>query len=78
MTINISGLASLIIGLLAYLWLGDYTVFSWADPWLYVYMVFWPFILIYYFFLWVAGIAIVCGIVYWLMKTFTRSKKRIR
>lgn len=46
-SINISGVGYLIIGLVMYLWFGEFTVFSWADPWLYVYAMFWPLVLIY-------------------------------
>ena len=52
----------LAIGLLVYLWLGTYAVFGWVDPWLYVYMVFWPFILIWNVFLWILLCAAIVGV----------------
>ena len=43
----------LAIGLAAYLWLSDVS-FSWASPWVYIYMVLWPFILFFKFFWYIA------------------------
>lgn len=44
--------AYLVIGLLVFLWLGDFTVFTWADPWVYVYALLWPFVLFLIFLKW--------------------------
>ena len=56
-----------ILGLLTYLWIGDYTTgqFVWTDPWLFVYMAFWPFILVWFFFLWAVIIGGIAFIAIW-------------
>lgn len=63
MTIQIKGITAaamyFALGLLSYMMIGDFAVFAWTDPWLYVYMAFWPFIWGWYFFLWVAAIIII-------------------
>lgn len=55
----ISTASYLAFGILIYMWLGTYAVFSWVDPWLYMYMAFWPFILIWNVFIWAVLIVIV-------------------
>lgn len=63
MQIQIGSIGSLVIGLLVYLLLGDYQVFSWADPWLYIYMLFWPFVLLFKFLFWALIIAVVIFVI---------------
>lgn len=53
-----------ILGLLSYLLIGEYSVFVWSDPWIYIYMVFWPFIWIWVFVVWVLIIGVVIGIIF--------------
>lgn len=56
MTIEFKGVAGFVfwcmLGLVSYLVIGDYTIFTWADPWLYVYMLFWPAVWVWFFFFW--------------------------
>ncbi len=54
----------LALGLGLFLWIGDFTVFSWGDPYLYAYALLWPFILIYHFLKWALIAAILVGIVF--------------
>lgn len=68
MTIQIRGIIAtamwFALGLISYLLIGDYSVFVWSDPWVYIYMAFWPVIWIWFFLLWVAAIIIVGGIIF--------------
>ena len=75
-TIRISGLAYLVIGVLVYIVLGDYTVLSWADPWIAVYAVFWPIVLILKALLWILIIAAIFGVV-WITWEWFENRKRI-
>lgn len=51
----------LAIGLAIYMWLGlpAGAVFSWAEPWLYIYALLWPFVVLWAFLKW-AIIAVAC------------------
>ena len=68
MTIHIKGFVVsamyFMLGLISYLLIGDYSVFLWSDPWVYVYMAFWPFIWIWFFVVWVVIIVVVFGILF--------------
>lgn len=68
MTINTKGLIAaamyFMLGLVSYLMIGEYSVFAWADPWVYVYMAFWPFIWIGTFIFWVLIIGAVIGVIF--------------
>jgi len=61
----------LALGLAVYMWLGidAGVVFSWAEPWLYIYGLLWPFILLYYFLKWamIAVVLIGAGFFIWAM-----------
>lgn len=67
MNIKISGLLGACVwlgfGLLSYIMIGEYSVFMWADPWVYVYMVFWPFIWAWTIFWWALAVVIVIVLV---------------
>ena len=79
MSIRISGALWLCLGLLVYLWLGDYTVFSWSDPWLYIYMVLWPFPLLFNFVIWAIIIALIIGAIFIVIMFIDHQKtKRMR
>lgn len=52
------------LGLGVYMLLGTFGVFVWADPMVYVYMLLWPFILIWTFLKWAFIAAILVGIVF--------------
>lgn len=55
------------LGLLVYLWLGEFTVFSWQDPWVFVYLMFWPIVLVWNAFLLavvVVAAILICGFLY--------------
>ena len=55
----------LMLGLVSYLILGDFTVFAWIDPWVYIYMALWPIIWIWNFVVWIViiGAIVFAGIV---------------
>ncbi len=55
----------LAIGLAVYMWLGIDAMadFSWSDPWLYVYMCLWPFVLIWAVFWYILiGVGVLVGL----------------
>lgn len=54
----------LALGLGVFLLIGDFTVFTWADPWLYVYGLLWPFILMYHFLKWAVIAIVLIGLVF--------------
>ena len=70
MTINVKGFIFsamwFALGLISYLLIGDYSVFLWSDPWVYIYMAFWPFIWIWFFIVWAVIITVVIGILFFL------------
>jgi len=82
MTIQIKGFVSsamyLVLGLISYMMIGEYTVFTWVDPWLYVYMVFWPFIWIWVFLFWFAIIVGVCFVAYLIGEWYENRHFRAR
>lgn len=68
-------LCYLAIGLLLYLLFGvePSATFTWADPWLWIYMVLWPFCAIFWIIIFVIAIVVFCwglilafGILEWL------------
>lgn len=69
MNIQVKGLTGLVIyaalGIVTYLILGTFSIFTWADPWLYVYMALWPLVWIWTFFVWAVIIAaiVIIGVV---------------
>jgi len=70
MNIQIKGLIAtamyFALGLISYLLIGEFTIFTWADPWVYIYMAFWPFIWFWVFLIWALIIAGVCLLIYLL------------
>ena len=52
------------LGLVSYLLIGEYSVFLWSDPWVYVYMAFWPAIWVWFAFLWILAIVAVIGVIF--------------
>jgi len=78
MTIQIKGFVSsamyLVLGLISYMMIGEYTIFTWTDPWLYVYMVFWPFIWLWIFLFWFAIIAALCLIIYGVVEWYHNQR----
>jgi hypothetical protein len=40
------------VGIVCYLFFGDYAAFTWVDPWLYVYIGLWPLVLFLKFLFW--------------------------
>ena len=75
MNVNVSttdffaGLIYLAIGLAVYMWIGAFAVFTWASPWVYIYMLLWPFIVIWQFLFWViiGIVAVACLIAIWVI-----------
>lgn len=67
---KLGAIAYLVVGLLIYLGLGEYAVFSWVDPWLYVYMVFWPLVLIFEFIFWAVVIGVPVVLALYLYERF--------
>ena len=59
----IGGAIYLALGLLVYLWLGTYSMFGWADPWIYIYMALWPIVIIWKAFVLFLIIAIIVVII---------------
>lgn len=78
MSIKISGLAGtavyLGLGLLVYLWLGVYMEFSWTDPWVYVYMALWPFVLFFKALFWVIIIVVAIMVIFFAFKMYEDHK----
>ncbi len=69
----------LAVGILYHMIFGDYEVFSWTDPWLFVGMFLWPFLL-FFRFLVVAIIVGVVGFTAWYLfveRPEERKKKRL-
>lgn len=66
------------LGIVYHMVFGDYEVFSWADPWLYVGMFLWPFLLAFRFFLFVVAAAIVIGLAYYLFVELPDQRRRKR
>lgn len=66
----------LAIGILSYLWFGEYEVFTWTDPWLYVYVGLWPFLLIFWGGLIVIGIVAVIALCAVLLDSYEKRKRR--
>jgi len=63
MTIKTKGLLItflyVMLGLVSYMMIGDFTVFAWIDPWVYIYMALWPLIWAWTFIKWAAIIAVI-------------------
>ncbi len=90
MTIQINGLIAsamyFMLGLISYLMIGDYSVLLWSDPWVYVYMAFWPIIWIWFAFLWILAIVVVIAIIffgwtYWddrHIRKMTRDRRAVK
>lgn len=86
MTIQIKGFVAsamyFALGLISYLLIGEYSVFLWSDPWVYVYMAFWPVIWIAAFIFWAIIAAIIIGIIFfasvWWNERHTRKMDRDR
>ena len=66
------------LGILYHLIMGDYEVFSWADPWLYASMFLWPFFLIGWIIVWVIAIVAVIALGYWLFVAIPEERQRKR
>lgn len=56
-----------IVGLLVYLWLGEFQVFSWNDPWVYIYMVFWPVPIVWNCFLLIVCLILLYLFIWWIL-----------
>lgn len=69
-TVALSGLPYLAVGLLVYMLIGDYTVFTWADPFVYIYAFLWPFVLLFTFLKWALIAVVVVVIVIFVYKLF--------
>jgi len=68
----ISGAVYLGIGILVYLILGAWSVFTWSDPWLYVYMALWPFIIMWNLFIWLMAIILIGLVIYGIFRLFDK------
>lgn len=71
----IGALIYLALGLAVYMWLGDYTVFMWTDPWVFVYMLLWPLILFFKALYW-ALIIVAAVAVIWFLVLFVEGRRR--
>lgn len=66
----------LAIGILSYLWFGEYEVFTWTDPWLYVYIGLWPFLLIFWGGVLMLGIVAVIALCAVLLDSYEKRKRQ--
>jgi len=70
------------IGLLLYLLFGEYEVFSWVDPWVYVYIGLWPFLVFWWFILiaiCIIGLVLIGSLISdWYNKRFKKARKPFR
>ena len=71
-TIDLGGLVTSLLGaaiylglgLGVYMLLGSFGVFAWADPMVYVYMLLWPFVLLWEFLKWVFIIGVIAALIF--------------
>lgn len=76
MKITVGTLPYMALGLLVYLWLGEYQVFAWVDPWLYIYITFWPFILLFNFIIYAIVIGLIIFVVIMIAEWFDNWRKK--